>query len=129
LIAAILTGQARSETVASEVGVAATETGLTRMYARVVTWEGGEADAIRTATDEIASRAASGPPEGVPSVGFTLLRDPEAGRVLAIGLFETEEDLNTAAAVLNEMTPPGEGMGERASVDVYEVAVDVRLDG
>ncbi|CAN5612581.1 hypothetical protein BH20ACT17_BH20ACT17_14680 [soil metagenome] len=31
--------------------------------------------------------------------------------------------------MLNEMTPPGEGMGERASVDVYEVAVDLRLDG
>lgn len=98
------------------------------MYARVVTWEGGEADAIRTATDEIASRGAGGPPEGVPSVGFTLLRDPEAGRVLAIGLFETEEDLNTAAAVLNEMNPPGEGMGERSSVDVFEVAFDVRPD-
>jgi len=28
--------------------------------------------------------------------------------------------------VLNEMSPPGEGMGQRASVGVYEVAVDVR---
>lgn len=99
------------------------------MYARVVTWEGAAADAVRAATEEIASRAQDGPPEGVPSVGFTLLRDPEGGRAIAIGLFKTEDDLKTGDAVLNEMSPPGEGMGERASVDVYEVAVDVRLDG
>jgi hypothetical protein len=30
--------------------------------------------------------------------------------------------------VLNEMEPPGEGMGRRASVEVYEVGFDVRLD-
>ena len=99
------------------------------MYARVVTWEGAAADAVRAVTEEIASRAQDGPPEGVPAVGFTLLRDPDAGRVIAIGLFKTEDDLRAGAAVLNKMTPPGEGMGKRASVDVYEVAVDVRLDG
>lgn len=96
------------------------------MYARVATWEGGSAEAIRAASEEIASRAASGPPEGVPSVGFTLLVDPEGGRALAIGLFKTEDDLRAGDAVLNEMSPPGEGMGQRASVGVYEVAVDVR---
>jgi len=98
------------------------------MYARVATWKGGNAEAIRAASEEIGSRAASGPPEGVPSVGFTLLVDPEGGRALAIGLFKTEEDLRAGDAVLSEMTPPGEGMGTRASVDVYEVAVDVRLE-
>jgi len=96
------------------------------MYARVATWEGGNAEAIRAASEEIASRAASRPPEGVPFVGFTLLVDPEGGRALAIGLFKTEDDLRAGDAVLNEMSPPGEGMGQRASVGVYEVAVDVR---
>jgi len=96
------------------------------MYARVATWEGASAEAIRAASEEIASRAANGPPEGVPSVGFTLLVDPEGGRALAIGLFKTEDDLRAGDAVLNEMSPPGEGMGQRASVGVYEVAVDVR---
>lgn len=98
------------------------------MYARVVKWEGGDADAIRAATKEIASRASTGPPEGVPAVGFTLLADPDGGQVIAIGLFETEDDLNTGAAVLNEMTPPNDGMGDRTSVDVYEVAVEVRAE-
>jgi len=98
------------------------------MYARVATFEGGQADAIRANGEEIASRADSGPPEGVPAVGFTLLLDPEGGRGLAISLFETEDDLRAGDAVLNEMTPPHEGMGHRASLDVYEVAVDIRTE-
>ena len=70
--------------------------------------------------------AGSGPPEGVPSVGFTLLIDPDKGRGLAVGLFETEEDLRKGDETLNTMNPPGEGLGRRTSVDVYEVALDVR---
>lgn len=95
------------------------------MYARVARWEGGDPDAIRHATEGIRGQAASGPPEGVPSKGFLLLADPDHGRVLAIGLFETEEDLRTGDATLNEMTPPGDGMGTRQTVEMYEVAVDV----
>jgi hypothetical protein len=96
------------------------------MYARVARFEGGEAEAIRESAAEINSRAASGPPEGVPSTGFTLLIDPENGRGLAVGLFETEEDLRKGDEVLNSMNPPGEGMGKRTSVETYEVAVDIR---
>ena len=97
------------------------------MYARVVTWEGGDADAIRKSAEEINSQADSGPPEGVPSSGFTLLIDPDNGRALAIGLFESEEDYKKGDETLNSMNPPGEGMGNRGSIDKYEVAVDVRL--
>ncbi len=97
------------------------------MHARVVTWEGGDADAIRANVREIASRASAGPPEGVPAVGFTLLADPDGGKVVAIGLFETLEELETGAAVLEQMNPPQEGMGERTVVGVYEVAMDMRL--
>ena len=97
------------------------------MLARVVKFEGGDADSIRAAAEEINSRASSGPPEGVPSTGFTFLVDPEGGQVIGIGLFENQADLDAGAAVLNEMSPPNEGMGKRTSVDVYEVAVDVRL--
>ncbi len=96
------------------------------MYARVARFEGGEADAIRQNAQEISSRAESGPPEGVPAKGFVLLIDPENGRGLGIGLFETEEDLRKGDEVLNSMSPPSEGMGRRTSVETYEVAVDVR---
>jgi|tagenome__1003787_1003787.scaffolds.fasta_scaffold20947368_3 hypothetical protein len=97
------------------------------MYARVARWEGGDAEAIRRSAQEIQSRAASGPPEGVPSVGFTLLVDPEGGRAIAIGMFETEDDLREGDRVLNEMSPPGDGMGRRAAIEVYEVPLDVRV--
>jgi hypothetical protein len=63
----------------------------------------------------------------VPAKGFLLLIDPDGGKTMAISLFETEEDLRAGDAVLNEMSPPDDGFGERASVDSYEVGVDVRL--
>ena len=94
------------------------------MYARVAKWEGADADAIRSTAEQID--AESGPPEGVPGKGFLLLIDPDGGRSLAIGLFETEEDYRKGDETLNSMNPPGDGMGKRTSVDKYEVAVDVR---
>lgn len=96
------------------------------MYARVAKWEGGSADAIRESIERIQQDSRSGPPEGVPSTGFTFLADPDAGRVLAIGLFETMDDLRTGDAKLNEMSPPV-SMGERVSVETYEVAADIRM--
>ena len=82
---------------------------------------------MRTSADEINSQAASGPPEGVPEKAFLMLIDPDGGKTLAISLFETEEDLRAGDAVLNEMSPPDDGFGQRTAVETYEVAVDVRL--
>ncbi len=96
------------------------------MYARVAKFEGGSAEAIRESVERIQAESASGPPEGVPSTGFTFLTDAENGRVLAIGLFETEEDLRKGDAKLNEMSPPAP-MGERVFVEHYKVAADIRL--
>jgi hypothetical protein len=96
------------------------------MYARVVRWEGGKADAITAASEAIAAEGASGPPEGVPAKGFLLLVDPGNGRTMAIALFETEDDRRTGDATLNSMSPPGEGLGKRASVEMYDVAADLR---
>jgi hypothetical protein len=96
------------------------------MYARVAKWEGGDADAMRRSADEINSRSASGPPEGVPAIGFLLLTDPDNGRGLAVSLFETEEDRRKGDETLNSMSPPDDGLGRRTAVENYEVAVDVR---
>jgi hypothetical protein len=75
--------------------------------------------------NEIKSRSESGPPEGVPAVGFLLLHKDD-GKVLAISLFESEEDLETGDATLNSMDPPvAGGMGQRGSVEKYEVGVKV----
>ena len=96
------------------------------MYARVAKWDGGDGNQIREAVDEIKSRAASGPPEGVPAKGFLLLTDTDGGRVLAVSLFETEDDYRQGDETLNQMSPPGGSFGQRGPVEKYEVAVDVR---
>jgi hypothetical protein len=97
------------------------------MYARVAKWEGAEADQIRAAAEGINAEASSGPPEGLPAKGLMLLIDPENGRSMAISLFATEEDLRQGDATLNTMSPPGDGMGQRTAVEVYEVAADLRM--
>jgi hypothetical protein len=96
------------------------------MYARIATWEGAEAGALRANAEDMNSRASEGPPAGVPAVGFTMLIDPDSGRSMAIGLFETEEDMRKGDETLNAMNPSGPDVGKRTAVDFYEVAVDVR---
>ena len=96
------------------------------MYARVTRWEGGDADAVRESAQEMASQSESGPPEGVPAVGFTYLIDPDSGRSLAIGLFKTEEDMRKGDETLNSMSPSRDDAGKRASVEMYEVPIDIR---
>lgn len=96
--------------------------------ARVVTFEGGTPDGIRAAVDQVNAdmQQRGGPPEGVTSIGLTFLVDPDGGRAMFLGLFATEDDLRSSEAALNAMDPP-EGMGQRSSVDVYEVGADIRM--
>jgi hypothetical protein len=95
------------------------------MHARVVTWEGADADAIRANAKEIDDRSGGGPPEGVPAIGIMVLTAPEDGKAMIITLFDSEADMRQGDAVLNEMSP-GTPMGER-SVGLYEVAIERRL--
>jgi hypothetical protein len=96
------------------------------MLARVTTWEGGTADGIRAAASEMQSNIAQGPPPGVKSTGITMLVDPEGGRVLMIGLFANEDDLNASEPVLKQMNPPA-GIGSRSALEIFEVAAEARL--
>jgi hypothetical protein len=96
------------------------------MLARVGTWEGGTADGIRAAAEQMRSNVAQGPPPGVKSTGFTMLVDPDGGRALMIGLFAGEDELRESEQALAQMNPP-EGLGSRTAVDIYEVAVEVRM--
>lgn len=97
------------------------------MYARVVRWEGAEAEAMKRTAEEIRSQADDGPPEGVPAKGFLLLQDPEGGKVMAISLFESEDDYRQGDETLNSMSPPGDGLGSRVGVDKYEVALEIEV--
>ncbi len=40
-------------------------------------------------------------------------------------LFESEDDYRQGNETLDSMSPPGDGMGERVSVEKFEVAVHV----
>jgi hypothetical protein len=97
------------------------------MYARVVRWEGADAEMLERTASEIRAQADAqeGPPEGVPAKGLLLLNDGESGRSLAISLFATEDDYRKGDETLNSMNPPGDGMGRRVAVEKYEVAVQL----
>jgi hypothetical protein len=95
------------------------------MYARVVRWEGAEAEALRQTAERISADAEDGPPEGVPAKGLLLLQDLEGGRAMAISFFETEEDYREGDETLSAMNPPGDGMGQRVAVDKYSVALEL----
>jgi len=96
------------------------------MYARVVRFEGAEADALEQSASQIRSDADSGPPEGVPAKEFLLLTDKDGGRALAVMLFETEDDYDQGDQTLNSMDPPGPGMGQRVAVEKYEVGAQLK---
>ena len=97
------------------------------MYARVARFEGGDGDALRRSAEDANSRAGDGPPPGVPAKAYLMLMDPDSGTSLSIVLFETEEDLRTGDAALNEMSPSGSDVGTRTSVETYEVGADLRV--
>jgi hypothetical protein len=94
------------------------------MHARVARFEGASAEAIREFTDLVAG--SSGPPEGVPSTGISVLFDAASGSGLVIGYFDTEEDLRAGDAALRAMDMPVSSMPSPTSVEMYEVAVERR---
>jgi hypothetical protein len=93
------------------------------MYARVARWEGADAETLEKSAAEIRDQTDDGPPPGLPAKEFLLLHDTAAGKVLAVTLFENEDDYRQGDETLNSMSPPGGGMGERISVEKFELVV------
>ena len=91
------------------------------MYVRVASWEGVSPESISEAVQNVEGR--EGPPEGVPAKRLIILGNEEAGKLMMIPFFETEDDRATAHETLKNMTPPG-GLGA-PSVDMLEVKVEV----
>ena len=91
------------------------------MKARVATFRGGDPAVIKANVEDIKQRSASGPPEGLPSVGLLMLQGDE--KLIAISLFDTEEDLRQGDATLNAMSPAAGSIGERVSVEHFDVAI------
>jgi hypothetical protein len=93
------------------------------VYARIARFEGADPARMQEIADGI--KAETGPPEGVPATRFMLLLDRSSGTSLGISFFESEEDMRTGDRALNEMSPPADATGRRASVEFYEVAVEL----
>ena len=107
------------------------------MYARIARFEGLDPSRIDEQVAEMKrqideGRAAGDLPAGAPEQVRTLmdtvtrvlqLVDRESGSACGIVFCATDEDMQRAAAALDEMSP-GEGAGRRTSVDIYEVRLD-----
>jgi hypothetical protein len=93
-------------------------------YARVATFDGGDADiqALVNAINE-----SDGPPEGIPASRITVLADRAAGRIIVATRFGSEDDLRVGSATLEAMSPADTGSTmQRVSVDTYEVVLEMQ---
>jgi hypothetical protein len=98
------------------------------MFARVATFEGDQGD-LRQVAESIRKDSESGPPEGVPGKELVVLTGLDSGKMVAIVLFDTEDDLRKGDEALNAMSPPpGEqGLARRTGVEMFEVAVHAKV--
>ena len=90
-------------------------------HARVVTFEADDA-AIDALVSEISS--AEGPPEGIPAKRITVLANRDAGQVVVATRYDSEEDMQKAAAVFEAMSPPDDSNIHRTSVDSFEILLE-----
>ncbi|HEY7208020.1 MAG TPA: hypothetical protein VH416_07240 [Gaiellaceae bacterium] len=64
-------------------------------------------------------------PEGIPATGFLMMVDRDAGKVIEVLLFESDEDLQRGDETMNSYAP-GEGSMHRVSVERFDVPVRYR---
>ena len=106
------------------------------MYVRIARFEGAEAGAldkqlegIRSQMAEGRERMASGTAEGEGAEGMRAVKrvviaaDRDGGRMASLTFADTKDDMRKVDDWLNAMSPDP-GAGRRASVEIYEVAID-----
>jgi hypothetical protein len=101
-----------------------------RMYARMATFENPDVSRIDELMAIVRERARTG--EDMPGAKRALaLVDREAGTILGITLFESEEAIRQAEPTFERMGEeiPEELRGRRTGVEIYEVAIDDVADG
>jgi hypothetical protein len=101
------------------------------MYVRIARFEGAEGNwderieevrnRIRGTSEAVAGSPMEGARGGIKRA--MMLVDRENGRGASVIFCDSEDDLRRVDAGMNQMSPPPGG-GSRASVEVYEVAVD-----
>lgn len=94
------------------------------MYARVVTFEDSDQQEVAKFVEMVQGE--SGPPEGVPSIGFRVLRSVDGSKLFAVGYFDSEEDMRAGHERLEQMDPPTGSLGRKVAVDLCEIVVEMR---
>ena len=92
------------------------------MFIRVVRFTDVDAGRFEGMQERVSE--GDGPPEGVPATGIKILHDAEQRTAVVLQYFETSEDLQKGAAVLEQMDP-SDTPGTRASVDACEVKLEL----
>lgn len=90
------------------------------MYVRIARFEGGDEAGAQQTIDRIKDQPRPPGLEGAKRV--LILFDREKALGLGMTFFDTEEDMRRGDEALNAMSP--EGSARRASVEMYEVALD-----
>ena len=95
------------------------------MFARVVTFAGGDPTRIEEVIAAVRDRFASERPDAIEDAkSFWMLVDRTKGQILGISLFEDRESLRRGSEKLDKLPPPApEAGGRPVSVDVYEIPV------
>ena len=91
------------------------------MYARVVRFTDATPEQIAAVVSRVEE--SDGPPPGVDAVGMQLMVDERQGTAIFIGLFDDEQKLPDANAILEGLDAT-DTPGTRASVDVCEVKIE-----
>lgn len=94
------------------------------MFARVVRFTDVPRERVEATLARIDE--SNGPPPGVPATGLQMLYDEAAGTAIVVQLFATAEDMRIGAESFNSMDA-SETPGTRASVDMCEIKLDLRL--
>jgi hypothetical protein len=99
------------------------------VWVRVATFEGGTAEGLDAEIAEIKKQVESGDiPPGLEGVKrFVDAVNREEGTGVALVFCDTEEEVRKADETLNSMSPSSGSSGRRASVGVYEIAIDQQM--
>lgn len=95
------------------------------MFARMATFEGGDAEAMSRATNERMTKG----PEGFPAGVRRAMALQHGDRWQVITFFETREAIDAAERSFEQMGDeiPESVRGRRVSLETYEVVFDVEM--
>ncbi len=100
------------------------------VFVRIARFEGADSGNLDERIEEVKRRMEGPAPEGMERPAgmkrAMMLVDRESGDGASVIFAEDEESLRAVDAFMNKLTPPAGG-GRRATVEMYEVAVDAEM--